>query len=56
VWGLFPLDGAGGLGGNIVDDAVDALDLVDDAVGVWSSEFGVRSSECRGRPLWLPSG
>jgi len=46
--GLFPLYGAGRFGGDVVDDAVDALDLVDDAVGVWSSE-------CRGRPLWLPS-
>ena len=30
---LFPLDGAGGLGGHVVDDAVDAADLVDDARG-----------------------
>jgi len=41
VWGLFPLDGAGRLGRDVVDDAVDALDLFDDAVGVWSLEFGV---------------
>jgi hypothetical protein len=29
----FPLDGAGGFGGHIVDDAVDAADFVDDARG-----------------------
>lgn len=29
---LFPLDGAGGFGGDIVDDAVDVLNLVRDAV------------------------
>ena len=28
---LFPFDGRGGLAGNVVDDAVDALYLVDDA-------------------------
>lgn len=28
----FPLDGAGGFGGDIVDDAVDVLNLVRDAV------------------------
>ena len=28
---LFPLDGCGGFTGDIVDDAVDAADLVDDA-------------------------
>src|SRR5229473_7491498 len=28
--GSLPLDGARGLGGDVVDDAVDALDLVDD--------------------------
>ena len=28
---LFPLNGRGGLGGDVVDDAVDTLDLVDDA-------------------------
>ena len=31
--GLFPLNGAGRFGGDVVDHAVDALDLVDDAVG-----------------------
>lgn len=30
---LFPLDGGGGLGGDIVDDTIDALHLVDDAGG-----------------------
>ena len=30
---LFPFDGARGFGGNVVDDAVDAVHLVDDAVG-----------------------
>jgi len=30
---LFPLDGAGGFGTDVVDDAVDAFDFVDDAVG-----------------------
>ncbi len=30
VW-LFPFDGAGGFGGDVVDDAVDAGDFVDDA-------------------------
>jgi hypothetical protein len=28
--GLFPLDGGGGFAGDVVDDAVDATDLVDD--------------------------
>ncbi len=32
-WGLFPFDGAGGFGGDVVDDAVDAGDLVDDPAG-----------------------
>ena len=31
--GLFPLDGSRRLGGDVVDAAVDALDLVDNAVG-----------------------
>ena len=30
---LFPFDGAGGFGADVVDDAVDGLDFVDDAVG-----------------------
>ena len=30
---LFPLDGCRGFGGDVVDDAVDAADLVDDLVG-----------------------
>ena len=30
---LFPLDGGGGFAGDIVDDAVDAADFVDDAGG-----------------------
>lgn len=30
---LLPLDGAGRFGGNVVDDAVDAADLADDAAG-----------------------
>lgn len=30
---LFPFDGGGGLGGDVVNDSVDAPDLVDDAVG-----------------------
>ena len=29
---LFPLDGARGFGGDVVDHAVDSLDLFDDAV------------------------
>ena len=31
--GLFPLDGGWGLGGDVVDDAVDAVDLAGDAAG-----------------------
>jgi hypothetical protein len=31
--GLFPLDGCGGFAGDVVDDAVDASDLVDDPAG-----------------------
>ena len=27
---LFPLDGAGGFAGNVVADAIDAVDFVDD--------------------------
>ena len=30
---LFPLHRSGGFGGDVVDDAVDAVDLVGDAVG-----------------------
>ena len=30
---LFPFDGAGGFGADIVDHAVDAMDFVDDSVG-----------------------
>ena len=30
---LFPLDGCGRLGGDVVDDTVDVADLVDDARG-----------------------
>ena len=30
---LFPLDGCGGFGGDIVDDPVDVLHLADDAAG-----------------------
>jgi len=29
---LFPFDGAGGFGGDVVDDTVDACDFVDDPV------------------------
>ena len=29
----FPFDGGGGFGGDVVDDAVDAADFVDDAIG-----------------------
>lgn len=29
---LFPLDGAGGFGGDVVDDAVDVFDLIGDTV------------------------
>ena len=36
---LFPLDGAGGFGADIVDHAVDSVDLVDDAVGELSEQF-----------------
>ena len=36
---LFPFDGAGGFGADIVDDPVDSMDLVDDAVGEFSQEF-----------------
>ena len=38
---LLPLDGGRGLGGDVVDDAVDAFDFVDDAVGEAGKEgFG----------------
>ena len=30
---LLPLDGSGGLGGQVIEDAVDALDLGDDTAG-----------------------
>ena len=30
---LFPLDGAGGFAGDVVDDAVDAADFADDTAG-----------------------
>ena len=30
---LFPFDGGGWFGGNVVDDAVDAWHLVDDTIG-----------------------
>ena len=33
VWGLLPLDGGAGLGGEVEEDAVDALYLVGDAGG-----------------------
>ncbi len=37
---LFPLDCGGGFGGDVVDDAVDAFDLVDDAVRGARQEVG----------------
>ena len=48
----FPLDGAGGFGGDVVDDAVDAAHLVDDAGGgaaedVSSSRAPKRQQTCR---------
>lgn len=30
---LFPFDGAWGLGADVVDDTVDTVDFVDDAIG-----------------------
>ena len=36
--GLFPLDGARRLGGDVVADAVDAADVVDDVVGDFGEE------------------
>lgn len=33
ILNLFPLNRSGGFGGDVVDDAVDAVDLVGDAVG-----------------------
>jgi len=33
LWSLFPLNGAGGLGGEVEEDAVDAVDFGGDAVG-----------------------
>ena len=32
-FGLLPLDGSGGLGGQVIEDAVDAFDLGDDTLG-----------------------
>ena len=34
-----PLNGGGGLGGNVVDHTVDALDLVDDARGYFGEQI-----------------
>ena len=33
---LFPFDGAGGFGADVIDDSVDPMNLVDDAVGEFS--------------------
>ena len=45
---LFPLHRGGGLGGDVVEDAVDALDLVHDAVGGGGVE-AVAAEEGTGR-------
>ena len=37
--GLFPFDGAGGFGADIVDHSVDAVDFVDDSVGKGAEQF-----------------
>src|ERR1041384_859549 len=42
---LLPLDGAGRLAGHVVDHAVDALDLVDDAGGDVADELHVERVE-----------
>jgi len=36
---LFPLDGRGGLGRDVVNDAVDPFDFVDDAIGDAAEEI-----------------
>ena len=36
---LFPFDSGGGFAGDIVDDAVDAADFVDDSVGNNAEHF-----------------
>ena len=46
----FPLDRAGGLAGHVVDDPVDALDLVDDGIG----GSVARSSSCHSTYNKLP--
>src|SRR3990172_3961516 len=48
---LFPLDRAGGLRGHVVDDAVDAFDLVHDAVGDAAQELHVEVVEVGGHAV-----
>src|SRR5712671_6173219 len=49
--GLFPLDGAGGFGGHVIDDAVDAADLVDDACGDTRQECMIEGIGIRGHAV-----
>ena len=49
---LLPLDGARRLGGDVVDDAVDALDFVDDAVGDLREQR--RTAGAPSRRSWRP--
>ena len=36
---LFPFDSCGRFAGNVIDDAVDAADFVDDSIGYYGEDF-----------------
>src|SRR3954447_7847689 len=48
---LLPLDRAGRLAGDVIDHAVDALDLVDDAGGDIADELHLEGIEVRGHAI-----
>src|SRR5713226_8808593 len=54
--GLLPLDRARGLGGDVEDDPVDALDLVDDAVGDLAQEIVRQPGPVRGHGVLAHHG
>ncbi len=53
---LLPLNGAGGLGAYVVDDTIDALNLIDDAVGESAQEIVGEVSPVGGHPVSTGDG
>src|SRR5690606_11039570 len=53
---LLPLDGAGGLGGNVVEHAIDVLDLVADAVADALEHFGRKAEPVGGHCILRSDG